>query len=421
MNPKALRRLCAAALILSLIIAGRAFGAQEAEESPETTDWPSVIARLQQEVYDRPGFANSRDQLAIAYNNYGVMLGNQGKWDLAARQLEESLRVDSTNKQARDNLSRIYLNHAYEAFNRHQPQTAMESVDQAIRINPDLASAYALKGEIEYGSQKLKEAKASWQQAVKLDPGQKDIQKKLAQVTQELPVESGFEKVTQASFDVRYQEGLQQSIGFDIRDVLLEARREVGSDFAYWPKHKTVVLVYSTESFRALRQETPEWVGGQFDGKIRVPLPSQQISPQMVRQILFHEYTHAIIYDLTAGKCPIWLNEGLAEYEGRKQHAGTLVALLNAYNKQQLIPWKELSEHFSTALPADAVGLAYQESFSITTLFIQRYGFWRIRRILAAVEKGQDWQQVFESEFHLKLKSLESSWQRWLPEFLKAP
>ena len=417
-------RISAAFRISFFIVfaASSAFAAAEEKKEPDkAADWPSTIARLQQEIYRQPGLAYNREQLAIAYNNYGVELGNEGRWELAVSQLQEALRIDNTNQQAKDNLARIYLNHAYMVYKQHQNQEALEAIDQAIRANPNLGAAYALKGEIEYGSQKLKEAKASWERSLQLDPSQKELQQRLTQLVQELPVESGFERLSQASFDVRYQEGLQPSIGFDVRDVLLEARREVGSDFAYWPKHKVVALVYSADSFHALRQETPEWVGGQFDGKIRVPLPNRQMSPQMVRQILYHEYTHAVIYDLTGGNCPTWLNEGLAEYEGRKQLAGPVAQLLKAHEQEKLIALSELSEHFSVALPVDVIGLAYQEAYSVASYFIQRYGFWRMRRALKAISDGEPWEKVFEEEFHQKLKTLQSNWQRWLPEFLKSP
>ncbi len=391
----------------------------EDQNAPNTTDWPTMIARLQQDLQQQPGLARIRQQLAIAYNNYGVNLGNEGRWDVAVQQLQESLRLDESNAQAKENLSRIHLNRAHEAYQQHQPQEALQAVEQALQVNPHLAQAYALRGEIEYDNQKLKEAKASWEQALKLDPSQTDIRKRLEQVTQELPVESDFERVSQASFDIRYQEGLESAIGFDVRDVLLQARREVGSDFAYWPKHRLVVLVYSAESFRKLRQETPEWVGGQFDGKIRVPLPSKQLNPQTVKAILFHEYTHAVIQDIANGKCPTWLNEGLAEYEGRRQMAGPMVQFLRAHQEGRLTPWKDLSDGFSMALTADAVSLSYQESYTIAAYLIERYGFWRIRRILKAVGEGQAWDAVLADEVRLKLKTLEANWQAWLPEFLQ--
>ncbi len=408
------------ALLIALFLVGSiCWQPMACGEETDTTDWPMVIAQLQQELYRRPGHASTRQQLAVAYNNYGVGLGNKGKWDLAIQQLQEALRLDEANAQARDNLSRVYLNQAHEAARRHQGQEALQAIDQALSLNPNLAQAYALRGEIEYQSQKLKEAKASWKRALELDPTQTDLKKQLDQLTQELPVESDFERLPQAYFDIRYQEELERAIGFDVRDVLLDARREVGSDFAYWPKHRLVVLVYSWESFRALRQETPDWVGGQFDGKIRMPLPNGQVQVALVKQILFHEYTHALVHDLTNGLCPTWLNEGLAEYEGWTQHAGPLTQLINAHRDGRLIPWAELSNQFSMALPAEAVALGYQESYSVVRYLTDRWGFWRIRRLLKAVGDGRPWDAALPEEYRLKLTTLEHNWRNWLPELLK--
>lgn len=410
--------LIMAVFVFSFGLAMVASAADQIATDADTTDWPTVIASLKQEVFRQPGLLQTKQQLAIAYNNYGVSLGGQGQWQLAAEQLKEAIRLDANNTQAKDNLGRIYLNQAYDAFKRHQTSEAMEAIDQALAINPQFAQAYALRGDIEYGRQHLKEAKASWDQAVKLDPTQTELAKKLSQVTQELPVESDFEQVSQAYFDVRYQEGLEPSVGFDVRDILAEARRQIGSDFSYWPKHKLVVLVYSADSFHRLRQQTPEWVGGQFDGKIRVPLPNGQTNLAMVKQILFHEYTHALIYDLTNGLCPTWLNEGLAEYEGRTQNPAPLTQLAAASQQERLVPWNDLSDEFSPTLPADTVALGYQQSYSITRYLIERSGFWRIRRLLKAVGEGQSWVDAIPKEYNLKLNTIERNWREWLPTLL---
>jgi len=408
-----------ALLIIVLLLSAAGWPQAVAAETQTDTDWPTVIAQLQQELYRRPGHAYTRQQLAIAHNNYGVGLGDEGKWDLAIQQLREAVRLDASNAQARNNLSRIHLNRAHDAAQRHQTQEALQAIDEALALAPDLAQAYALRGEIQYQSQKLKDAKTSWQRSLELDPAQAELKKRLDQLTQELPVESGFERLPQAYFDIRYQEDLKWANGFDVRDVLLEARREVGSDFAYWPKHRLVVLVYGWESFRALRQETPEWVGGQFDGKIRMPLPDGQEQVALVKQILFHEYTHALIHDLTNGLCPVWLNEGLAEYQGRTQLSAPLTQLVDAHRTERLIPLGELSDQFSMALPADAVALGYQESYSVVRYLTERWGVWRIRRLLKAIEEGRPWETALSDEYRLKLATLEKNWREWLPELLE--
>ena len=397
----------------------RAAAPEGQEPSEEPTDWPATISKLQDQLYHWPDHAPTRRQLATAYNNYGVSLGRQGQWDAAIRQLEEAIRFDDANEQFRHNLANLYCNQAQAAYERHQSREALLAIDKALALSPQLAAAYTLRGQIEYDQQQLKDAKASWQRALELDSSQAHLAERLRQVTQELPVESKFERLSQAYIDLRYAEELPSPVGFDLRDVLLEARREVGSHLLSWPAHKIVVLIYSAASFRALRAETPDWVAGQFDGKIRVPLPGTQLSQQAVRQILFHEYTHALIHDLTSDHCPTWLNEGLAEYEGRSQAPGSLRLLQEATQTKTLIPWEELSDHIAMTRPAQDVELAYQQSYSLTAYLIDRYSFWRMRRILKSVGEGRPWQQVLTDELHLKLSRIEADWRQWLPAFLK--
>jgi len=405
-------------LVIPGVVHAQAAEDQEGSSQQAPTDWPAEISRLRQQMYERPGHALTRQQLATAYNNYGVGLGEQGQWELAIQQLQEAIALDETSEVYRNNLSAVYLNQAQDASTRHQVNVALEAVNRAITINPNSAQAYVLLGQIEYGRQKLKEAKTAWQRAFDLDPAQPGLAEQLAQVTEELPIESKFERVSQAYFDIRYEEQIERPVGFDIRDALLEARRSVGADFAYWPRHKVIVLIYGADSFRALRQETPEWAAGQFDGKIRVPLPSAQLNQAVVKQILYHEYTHALIYDLTNGKCPTWLNEGLAEYEGRTQYPGTLTQLQSAVDAQRWTPWQELSDHFSPQRSREVVSSAYEQSYSLAAYLIGRYGWWRIRKLLKAIADGQPWDAALAEILHLKLARLEADWRRWLPGFL---
>ena len=412
------RRLFFGLLVL-IAAAPRGWAETEPAEEPKVTDWPAELSRLQQQVYERPGFRQAQQQLAIAHNNYGVELSHQNEWARAVQEVREAIQLDGENRQFKDNLGTIYLNQASAAYRGHDIDGASEALDHAIELKPDLAQAYVFRGQIEYDRQHLKEAKAAWQRAVELDPTQPELAKRLQQVTQELPVESKFDRLSQIHFDIRYEEQLQSPIGFDVQDALSQARRDVGSDFSCWPQHKLVVLVYSAESFRALRHDTPEWVAGQFDGKIRVPLPDVQLDPAAVRQIVYHEYTHAVIQDLTDGKCPTWLNEGLAEYEGQTQRTRDISILAKAFHAGPLTPPAKLSDQFSPSFSAEAVGLAYEQSYSVAAYLIDRYAFWRIRRLLRALGDGQSFEAALASEMHVKLARLEAAWLEWLPTLLE--
>lgn len=396
----------------------RAAAADQPQAGP-AQDWPTIIAKLQEQLSRFPNHPQLRQQLAIVYNNYAVELADQGKLNDAIRQLEEATRLDTANAQLRRNLAMMHLQTAQDAYRTHQIPRAREAIVESLRVEPDTAGAYALLGEIEYNSQRLKEAKAAWQKALTLKPDFAEVNERLKQVSQELPVESEFERVSQAYFDIRFPDTLERSTGFDLQETLLAARRAIGADFAYWPSRKLIVLVYSAEQFRQLRQDAPEWAAGQFDGKIRVPLPNGELNPQAVTHILYHEYTHALIHDLTDGRCPAWLNEGLAEYESWKPSTPAWPMLRHAASAQRLIPWTQLfSAQFTGSMSPQEAALAYEQAHSLVRYLVERYGFWRIKRLLQAVKQGTPSDQAVASEFHLKLPRLEEYWKTWLRDTL---
>ncbi len=262
----------------------------------------------------------------------------------------------------------------------------------------------ALLGQIEYENQELKPAQ---------------VAQRLEQLRRELPIESEFERISQAYFDLRFEDALERPAGFDIRGALLEARREVGADFAYWPNYKIVVLIYNPENFRALRAKRPEWVAGEYDGKMRVRLPEGQQDVDAVKEILYHEYTHALVHDLTNGRCGRWFDEGLATYEGKRYGPKDLDQLRSAAAQDRLISWDQLDQQFSFDLPGEAVALAYQQSYSLVRYLVERYGFWRIRRVLKAVTADHPTLETLKAELHVSQSSLERGWREWLGDRLR--
>ena len=406
-------------IALMLVLGAMPVGADQTPSANESQDWPALISQLRDRVDRVAGDAQTRQQLAIAYNNYAVSLAEKGRSEDAIDQLEEGLRIDPTNAQLRRNLVMICLKAAQEAYQVHRIAEAKRLVNQAITASPADAEPYVLLGEIEYNAQRLKEAKAAWEKALAIQPNLPEVRTKLDQLNHELPVESNFEKLSQAYFDLRYTSALERGSGFDLQDMLLTARREVGSDFAFWPTRKIVVLIYSAEEFRKLRQQAPEWVAGQYDGKIRLPLPGQGVDQATVRRILYHEYTHALVYELTKGRLPLWFNEGLAEYEAWKHDTPAWILLRQALAAKQVLPWAALSDQFAAGKPASTVGLAYEQAHSIVRYLIERYSFWRIKRILKAVGSGEtSFDEAFQAHYRLKPARLEEQWWEWLLETL---
>ena len=390
-------------------------------------NWPATIQTLKQQIRSNPGDKNLRNQLAIAHNNYAMALGNERKWEEATSQMEEALRLDRQNARFKGNLSLVHLNHAYQLYQEpsrtHSYQSyrhlkAKELVEKALRLNSKLAPAYVLLGDIEYDNQQLPKAELAWQKAQKLDPRMNGLASRLDRVGRESKVESDMNSVADLHFTLRYDDSVKRSTGFDIRRVLQEARLDVGRDFQYRPKHKIVVLLYSKAQFRRVREGAPEWLAGMFDGKIRVPMPESERDLGSVKGTVIHEYTHAVVHELSRGRVPHWFNEGLAEYQEAKfaKPSKAASSLKQALDADEVLPWNQIESLFS-GRSIDQVRLGYDQSYSVVAYLAQRYGFWHMPRLLKQKSQGVSFEEALEKEFKSPAERLEKDWKLWLPRF----
>ncbi|HUG71054.1 MAG TPA: peptidase MA family metallohydrolase [Pirellulaceae bacterium] len=382
-------------------------------------DWPQIIENLKRGSASR----QQSQQLAVAYNNYAIELSNQGNWSQAEAELQRALALDTSNEQFKQNLSVIYLNHAASLRQDRRSRdrgTGVKSktlVQQALRFNPRSADAYAILGDIAYDTQELAHAKTAWDRAKQLDPSMTSIDERLNKLNSEQAIEKKFDRAGNVHFDLRYQDGIGYSSAYDLRSVLDQARRDVGRDFGYWPRHQIVVLVYSEEGFKQVRQG-PDWIAGLYDGKIRIPFPRSPAAQASLNSTLVHEYTHAIIHDITRDQCPVWLNEGLAEFQEARTRKPDLQYLQAAVSNNRLIPLSSLDSAFQSR-DANVAGLAYQQSYSLVAYLDQTYRFFRIRHILDKLSEGMSIDDAFQEELRLTSAQLEQRWQRWLPTFAR--
>ncbi len=387
----------------------------------------TTILKLEKAVRTTSKDETLISQLSIAYNNYAILLGQSQRWSESEEYLRKAISLSGGDAQYENNLVALYINQAAElmentkraSYSREQHREAKRLVQQAIRLNPKSAEAYILLGDIEYDNQSLTKAKSAWQTAKKLDPSSSLISERLNRLNQEYAVETDFKKIHNSFFDIRFEDGVERQTGFDYEKALMKARRDVGTDFRYWPKHKFVVLLYNGDTFRNMRTGTPEWVAGQFDGKIRLPLPNQAYPESMVNQLTFHEYTHALIGDLNQSSIPVWYNEGLAEYEGAKYGTPEINLVTAAYEQDALVPWAQMGSLFSQSRPPQDIALGYQQAHSVVAFLSQKYGFWRHRKVLEDLNNGMGIEQSIEKQFKSKIDRLEKSWRLWLPEFIR--
>lgn len=388
----------------ALLFAAPAFG----------EDWQGMLDKLNRMKQDRSVLKRK----GICCNNLAIEAYQRNDWNNAESWIKQAI---SNDKEAgyEKVAANMYMRQAIELYkqrsNRNftgymhrQPKLLAE---RALAYDRDRADAHLFIGDIEYENQKLRAAKKAWLAAKKLDPSLPGIDKRLARVEREASVEKQFSKSSNSFFDIRYQhKNIDEQTAAGLRLAMTTARDQVGRDFAYRPKHKLNVLVYSSAEFSNLKLG-PHWAGGLYDGKIRLPLDGKQNLKYAVAT-LFHEYTHAVIHDLARGNCPRWLNEGLSEIQGFKIQQESQALLKNAAKFNRLIPLEQLDLAFSSR-DTTVVTLGYQQSHSLASYMVAELGYKRVKRLLEELGQEAPLEVALRKTCSLSIAELDTKWRIW--------
>ncbi len=348
-----------------------------------------------------------KKNLSTAYNNYALKLADEDKTEEAIDVLKKALQLQRTPLLIK-NIIALYINQGYEYFQKKKYREAERFLEQALSYDKDNPDVLSLLGNVCYDSQKIKKAKEYWQKCLKIDPQQEGIKQKLEKISQEIKVERGLDKITNYHFDIRYQENAVRNQEYKIRDYLEQAYREVGQDFNYFPRYKIIILIYSTKDYQKLVNTRSL---GVYDGKIRISADQVLDIKGKLKEVLRHEYTHVLVRDLTAGNCPIWLNEGLAQYEQYRGSSAELERFYKLLRKKKPMPFEDLEIAFSCVSP-ELVTRAYRQSYCFTNYIIDKYGMWRIKKIFEELKQGKDIEDAFRQKCYLSLEKIEKNWRR---------
>ena len=154
---------------------------------------------------------------------------------------------------------------------------------------------------------------------------------------------------------------------------------------------------------------------GFFDGRIHVV--SAAHPERELRDLLFHEYTHALFREQTGGDRPFWLNEGLAELSQRQGLASDgltrseRVTLRNRIENQDWIPLRQLAPSFS-GLEGEDARVGYLESTAAAAWIEMNTEPVQRRRLLEQLGDGVSVDQALRDAVGLDTEGLDRAVQR---------
>jgi tetratricopeptide (TPR) repeat protein len=237
------------------------------------------------------------------------------------------------------------------------------------------------------------------------EPTNEAARRMLDKVEREWRAEAGFRREVTPRFVVKYRDTLDAEARRQIVAQLESAAARVDRALAYAPHQRTTVVLYEHHEFRDVTR-VHAWATGLFDGKIRLPVGRIRPSNQELERLVAHEYAHAVIHDLTRGRAPRWLHEGLAQ------------VLEGAAADPILRAPAGLTLSGVEALATDSDPVRARAGYDIALWIVRdlldRGGIEPLRELLARLGAGEPMAEAMPRVYGLRLTELESQWRRVL-------
>lgn len=280
----------------------------------------------------------------------------------------------------------------------NNPAAALHYAEHAAHVAPGSPETLAMLGYAQFASDRTREAIRSWKHSLELrpDPG---LQQHLEKAEREASAETDFLQRESIHFTLRY-EGKQTSESFrhELVAVLESQYDDLVRALGVAPRASIPVVLYTDQAFFDVTQ-SPSWAGAVNDGKLRIPVDGvSSVTPELAH-VLRHELAHSFVNQLSGGRCPQWLNEGIAqalEPKSLSSHGRTLAQLFRA---QREIPFNALEGSFMRLSGIQAV-LAYDESLAAVEYINETYGMSDLQRILERLGQGSSPEAALRATIH---------------------
>jgi tetratricopeptide (TPR) repeat protein len=219
----------------------------------------------------------------------------------------------------------------YALLMKSEYAPALELLDQARKLSPKSAQLAGLSGYAHYQLNQLDAAIADLQAAQKIEPSA-NAANLLEKAKRDREAEGEFREGESSHFVLRYHGGASRQLASEVIQTLEQQFQDLKSELRYTPPAPIGVILYTRQAFRDVTQ-VPDWAGALNDGRIRVAVQGIESVPEPLARSLKHELTHSFLFQKTQGRCPTWLQEGMAQWmEGRRSgpNAAQLLAMFQS-------------------------------------------------------------------------------------------
>lgn len=423
-------------LLLLLVLLGAAVLAREQLRSLGALNPPRPAL---------PPAAEEERRATLELNTEAIELSERGEFEQAAERLHSAMQAEPKEPTLQKNLRAVLHNWAVVELNEGRLEHAVHLANQALDLGPDarlylvLGVAQSRLGEWDAAQRSLEKAVdlggsdaqtaialgrvyqqlgkregavEMFQRARDLGVSGEDFDTVLGRLERELDAEWDYTSLLTPHFTISFAEGKNYEAARDVKDSLERAYFSVGRKLDFYGSDHTPVVLYDEEEFHDITQ-APTWMGALYDGRIKIPVRGLNERTELLDRTVRHEYAHVVVSQVTRGRCPVWLNEGVAIWAEEHADGERLEWAERVVADQELFHLSQLNGPF-TDLPRDRVPVAYAQSYLAVRSLLDNEGTHQVRAILNAIGSGMTPTAAFESVISRSLADFEQGLVRSL-------
>jgi tetratricopeptide (TPR) repeat protein len=279
--------------------------------------------------------------------------------------------------------SAVATSQAAALIEASQPTKALELLENELRKKSD-PTMLALAGVAAWKSDDPQRALVYWKNSLELQPNL-ELERLYKRIEKETAGDHSTAKLYGLRVLLRYDANL---VPVDTARQMVAALDQefsrISESLGCTAAERLVAIVQSREAYHK-STDAAEWNGGQFDGRIRVPVAASQGMDAALLRIFAHESTHACLSMM--GRWPAWFQEGLAQKFSGDVLSPAIRTKLEKMAKDGKLPRLENLHQDWSRLDTDHAVAAYAMSLAAVELFYENYAGYGVRNLVNNPDK----------------------------------
>ena len=275
---------------------------------------------------------------------------------------------------------------------------------------PGDAGIYADIGDRMSSAHRVDGAVAAWELYRRSGGADRSVLARLDRARRELSATPGQRSLASDRFTIFGDEAVPLEDLARIEGALSREHDRQAELFGTTLRGPQTVVVHAGHRYFSLIS-IPDWVSGVFDGKIRVSLDSARGFAPQAESVLSHELAHAFIRQVSSGRAPGWLHEGLAQWcSGRRIPRADFRRELGSTRPRSLA---EMDGNLAAGFDASKARANYAEALGLVEYLVERRGEGSVFCLVRDLGAGADLPAALAREAQMTPADLVAGWRAW--------